>query len=299
MGLPLNNRAAERNAASGRDSTQATRLVRICFFALVAAFAPCGVGAQNPQFENRATLTGLVLTDDSRQRPVPAATVEIRALGRSVRTDSLGHYVLADIPLGVHAVNVRALGFAPVAAHVSFLRAQHVQRDFLLAGNAPVFLSPVEVTASSRLTEFDERRRLGRGHFITRSELESAGHRRLSEVLARLPGMRIQRHGAEASAVTGRGTITLQGSNPACYVHVYVDDAPVSNSVAQDFGKASRNRMSSAPVGVFNLNSLATLEIEAVEFYAGGSSIPSKYNRTGSACGVLLLWTRGYAQTQP
>jgi len=272
--------------------------MRICVFAMVAAFAPCGVGAQNPQPGDRATLTGLVLTDDSLQRPVPAATVEIRGLGRWVRTDSVGAYILADIPLGVHTVNVQALGFAPVAAHVSFLRVEQVQRDFLLAGHGPVSLSPVDVKAS-RLTEFEERRRLGKGHFMTRSELESASHRKLGDVLARLPGLRIQRNGVEASAVTGRGAITLRGSNPDCYVHVYVDDAPVSNSVAQDVAKTQRLRTGLTPMGAFNLNSLATPEIEAVEYYAGGASIPSKYNRTGSACGVLLIWTRAYAQTPP
>ncbi len=30
----------------------------------------------------------------------------------------------------------------------------------------------------------------------------------------------------------------------------------------------------------------------AVEYYAGGASLPVQFNATGSSCGTLLLWTR-------
>jgi len=33
-------------------------------------------------------------------------------------------------------------------------------------------------------------------------------------------------------------------------------------------------------------------QFAGVEFYPGGATIPSQYNKTGSSCGVLLLWTR-------
>ena len=33
-------------------------------------------------------------------------------------------------------------------------------------------------------------------------------------------------------------------------------------------------------------------QFAAVEYYAGGATIPVQYNRTGSSCGVLLLWSR-------
>jgi hypothetical protein len=37
---------------------------------------------------------------------------------------------------------------------------------------------------------------------------------------------------------------------------------------------------------------LTARDYAAVEFYAGGATIPAQYNATGSDCGVLLLWTR-------
>ena len=33
-------------------------------------------------------------------------------------------------------------------------------------------------------------------------------------------------------------------------------------------------------------------DLEGVEIYRGPSEAPIKYQTTGSACGVLLLWTR-------
>jgi hypothetical protein len=41
-----------------------------------------------------------------------------------------------------------------------------------------------------------------------------------------------------------------------------------------------------------DLSRYNTRDYAAVEYYAGGASIPIRYNATSSGCGVLLLWTR-------
>ena len=33
-------------------------------------------------------------------------------------------------------------------------------------------------------------------------------------------------------------------------------------------------------------------QFAAIEFYGGAASAPVPYNKTGSSCGVMLLWTR-------
>jgi hypothetical protein len=33
-------------------------------------------------------------------------------------------------------------------------------------------------------------------------------------------------------------------------------------------------------------------QVEAVEAYSGGADIPPEFNVTGSACGVIVIWTR-------
>jgi hypothetical protein len=66
-----------------------------------------------------------------------------------------------------------------------------------------------------------------------------------------------------------------------CWVSVYVDGALIYNGA-------------NAPAGTPppDANALETANYAAVEYYAGGASVPAEYNRTGNACGVLLLWTR-------
>jgi hypothetical protein len=43
----------------------------------------------------------------------------------------------------------------------------------------------------------------------------------------------------------------------------------------------------------FDMDNLFNLaEFGAIEAYSGASSVPAELNRTGSACGVLAIWTR-------
>lgn len=245
--------------------------------------------AQQPTQVGRSTLRGVVKSEGTG-RVIANAVVDVRGVGRSARTDSLGAFVLRDLPAGNHAVEVRALGFMPLVRQLSF-GADTLERQWLLTPQAAQRLERVEVTARPLLLEFEERRLLGKGRFIGPEELERQRDRRLGEVLSRVPGLRIERGptGSDAYARNSRGTITMLGSNPGCYVHVYVDDVLVSHDLAADF--KPQNRID-VPFGLFNLNSLPTVDLYGVEYYAGGASIPTKYNRTGSACGVLLLWTR-------
>jgi hypothetical protein len=37
---------------------------------------------------------------------------------------------------------------------------------------------------------------------------------------------------------------------------------------------------------------LSVNEIEAAEAYASAATIPAEFNRTGSVCGVIAVWTR-------
>lgn len=246
--------------------------------------------AQEPPRATSAggVLAGVVLRMDTSAAPIIGAEVAIRALGVSATTDSAGAFVLANIPRGDHTVEVRALGHAPATHPFSWTAGERHTHSFRLAPALPAVLSPVAVTAS-RLRGFEERRALGRGHFLTEHVFAKNPSKRVADVLARVPGLRIVRGASGAAYVANsRGNITMRGANPACYAHAYVDDMPVFNSAAERF----RSSTTREPQGLFDVNTLASREIIGVEYYAGGASIPPHYNRTGSACGVLLIWTR-------
>ncbi len=43
---------------------------------------------------------------------------------------------------------------------------------------------------------------------------------------------------------------------------------------------------------LYTLNELLVMQIEAIEFYAGPSETPAKYNNLNANCGVLVVHTR-------
>jgi len=69
-----------------------------------------------------------------------------------------------------------------------------------------------------------------------------------------------------------------QGMIVACYAHVYVDGVLINGT--------------HNPTDPFDLNEISPQSIEAMEFYAGPAETPMKYSRSGSGCGVLVIWLR-------
>jgi len=265
---------------------------RLLLGAVAILVWPAVVAAQGTRHTGSrpvAVLTGFVLRDDASEQPLAGAEVGITDINLSARTDSTGRFRIADVPLGVHRITVRLVGYSALSTQLTFGRAEPLERDFLLRRHQAVALDTIAVRAKSLLSAFDERRRLGNGHFITRAQLDKQHARKMSEVLSQLPGLHVRRgHFGRAWVASGRGRISLireyqptdferqQGARPGCYAHVYLDGAIVS----------------SGREPLFDINSLSTVDIEAIEYYAGGAQIPAQFNRTGSACGVLLIWTR-------
>jgi hypothetical protein len=69
-----------------------------------------------------------------------------------------------------------------------------------------------------------------------------------------------------------------QGMITACYAQVYIDGTLINGA--------------RSPTEPFDLNEINPQSIEAMEFYAGAAQTPMKYSRSGSGCGVLVIWTR-------
>jgi hypothetical protein len=96
-------------------------------------------------------------------------------------------------------------------------------------------------------------------------------------MIRQLPGVQIDcprgaSHQPECFAYSGRQGSKYAFRGGRCDMDVYIDGAPLASPV--------------------NLNDFRVDSFAGVEFYSGAGSIPSKYNKTGSSCGVLLFWTR-------
>jgi hypothetical protein len=175
--------------------------------------------------------------------------------------------------------------------------------------NVPV-TAEAEPIRSATLREFDRRRSNGIGRFLTEADLEKVQYRKLSDVLKRLPGTlmvsarRVQ--GVSPLAVfvmSSRGSATIMNESPIfgknCPVAIWLDGVPVYRGLDRATvrpaigggggGPPSSGGISEMP---FDINSIQTQHIAAIEFYAGPATMPPELNATQGTCGALVIWTK-------
>jgi hypothetical protein len=249
-----------------------------------ASFLASGAHAQS-------VFLGSVIADDDPSPPLAGAEVTIPALNLGVRTDSLGKFFFNGIPRGLFRVVIRRVGYNSIALNARFSGADTLAADFAMT-HAVVSLDTVSViggpTRHGKFLEFEDRRTHGGGAFLTRSDLDRERDRQLGEIVAKLPGLRVNRYGAESSVASsrsipgsGRGGDTMdrrKGAPRGCYAQIYVDNVRVFSS---DPGEA-----------LFNINSIPPSTIQGIEYYASREETPIQYASHRAECGTMLIWTR-------
>jgi Carboxypeptidase regulatory-like domain/TonB-dependent Receptor Plug Domain len=240
-----------------------TRLQRALLLVLASA-SPSVAAAQS-----NALVFGRVLADSAR--PISGADVSIPALERDTRTDSAGRFRFNALPAGRHLIQIRALGYQPRYAIAQLAAGDTASGDIQLSRTSTT-LDTVVVRAESPAffgyRDFERRRKVGMGHYLTYSQLEKQRNRRLSDVLRMIPGVRL--------APMRRGLGYVAVSRSGCPMDIYLDGLLVS-------GKQARITMS---IDDFTMNDLG-----AVEVYSGPAETPAEFSSM-SGCGTIVLWTR-------
>lgn len=261
-----------------------------------------------------AAFVGFVVAD-STQQPLLGVEISLPKIGKSVLTNERGAFRISNIPTGTHQVTARRVGFGALDTEVSFVAGQTLDRRIVLS--RAVTLDSVVVRATERIASFEEHRKIGLGHFLTREDLAKVEGRRLADVLNTVPGLKIMPgKGSHAWVRSSRrtGTVGLgvkvdPGNNVAvdpldaamgahaatCYAQVYLDnhlmfsgrktlDPPDLNA------PNARRQFRFDPL--FDINSIAPEQIEAIEYYAGPAEVPLRYSTGNSDCGVIVIHTR-------
>jgi hypothetical protein len=249
---------------------------------IAVATALCALLLPSAAFAQSATLRGRVLSASTGQ-PIANATLSLSAVARTTRTDSLGEFTLSGLPTGEQALLVQAVGYTPLRARVPLTAGAPIELDVDLDPLPPVLErvvteADVDAPRNFNIGDFDERRAMGLGRFITRAELLRDRGRPLDAVLrARVPGVRYYDEGGKVIAASGRDG--GKGSDPGakgCYVNVIVDGV-------LRYGVGTQ-----APF--FDLRSLEVSMIAGIEYYTV-ASLPAQFNLRGSApCGTLVIW---------
>jgi hypothetical protein len=262
-------------------------------FAVVALF-PALLAAQTPAVVPPASLVGRVV-DEAQKRGLPDVQLSIFALNRGTLTDSTGSFRMDDLPAGLHFVVLRKIGYEAQTVSIAFEGASTVERT--IAMKKVAVLDTISVRESPLLAEFDDNRRLGLGKFLTPEDIEKLQGTAIGSRLSEFPSAAVIRGRSNAAWLAAKRPRTMSGiqwcptgweedsrAPCGCYAQVYVDNMLMNPQVTRvDRGKVSR------VTPPFDVNSLLTTSMYAVEWYAGSTQTPSRYNRPGSECGVLVV----------
>jgi hypothetical protein len=223
----------------------------------------------------------LVTVTDEAGKPVQRAYVTVAGTEYGDLTDAQGQARVTGIAEGGRLVQVSRQGFAFGRVAAEFSGHDTVRAAVKLTPQ-PIELAGVTATSwgrSMRLRQngFYQRMRAGLGAFMARDRIDQLQPYRTTDIFRYMRGFMVvpAGHGARWMVVSSRGPVSL--STRACVPKVYVDG------------------MLTAPTAADQADILELVppqDLEAVEAYSGAATIPAEYNPTGSACGVILLWTR-------
>jgi carboxypeptidase family protein/TonB-dependent receptor-like protein len=215
-----------------------------------------------------ATATGRVL--NAADRPIPGANVTVVGAASTTTTDSGGAYTLRNLPSGTQTLVVRKLGFALASAPVD-LTARAPRTINLTMQVAPPQLAAVTVRAAAQTglqkVGFEQRKKMGLGHFMTRSEIEEKLPQYMTDIFTTMPGLHVD-YSSGQPVLTGS-----RGAGGTC-VNYYVDGVSYTEQTPGDFNDFMRPE-----------------EVEAVEVY-NGPETPAEYQKAGTSCATVVVWTK-------
>jgi len=199
--------------------------------------------------------------------PIVGASITIPLLSRAVISDEGGHFLHSTLEAGSYVVQVHAVGYIPSAKGFDLTTGQSVTHIFQLTTVPPVLPNVVVSghtgSVGRRFEDFDRRRALKRGQFLTRAEIEGRNAVNLSDLLQTMRGIRTECAGFTCIVETSRST---HGCPPAYFV-----DGRMSTT----FGPTTPVR-----------------DIEGIEVYLGPSETPAEFLGPDSGCGVIGIWTK-------
>lgn len=244
--------------------------------AMLSVLAVCAVvhtsagSAQVQQGTNRRELVGIVR--DPAGTAIEGATVEIK--GASAGTNEKGTFQLWTANIDTLTISIRRIGFAAISAQISARNGQWdtvaVELEPTSQRLAAVTVTGVGARRANGLRDFESRRAVGNGVFVTRDEIASRNTLRTSDVLRGKRGVNIVR---VSSGNFGVRFALYSHSKSKCTPDLWID------------GVWSRDT---------EIDEIQANDIEAMELYESMAAVPFQFTSHGKTvpCGTIVLWTR-------
>lgn len=242
-------------------------------FALAVAVVPLlDAAVAPPRAAAQSTISGIVL-DARTSRPVVGATLSLVSGEVVSETRDGGAFRLPVGSVGPHVVETRHLAYAVRTDTIMLAEGRDAWVEIRLVETA-IELPPITVESRSRRLDeagFFARRDRGMGTFLTREDVLAQNARHVSDVFARVPGLRRAITPDGGSRVDSRGGRMI---TRRCELQYFLD------GVRSD-------------IGAHGIDALPIEILEGIEIYRGGSEVPMEFDSGTAACGAIVVWTRG------
>lgn len=223
----------------------------------------------------RLTLTVL---DHASGAPVRNARVEVAGVRAPSFTNGRGVARLDAVPAGNRIVTVTRLGYTGGRVVVELPEAGEVEQTMRLSSEA-VQVEGVAAAAARRDPGLDQngfyqRQRRGFGAHMTWEEIDQVRPSRSIDLFRRMRGFTVsydRRGNPFLHTTRGPSGFRCDG------LIVLLDGIQVTSRMV-------------SPAAALEMIPPET--IAGIEAYSGPANIPAQYNMTGSACGVVVVWTR-------
>ena len=221
----------------------------------------------------KASVSGRVVLEGSP--PKAGSRVELIGTDVIAMTNESGEFTMTNVPSGSQVLLARHLGYGAATATVE-LNSREPQKVTITLPKFVAIMDPVLVTARRTAAldrvGFNQRKRSGSGYYLGPDQLNKVNAFRLSDILRRVPGLRVSYSGGlnEDVVTSSRGG----GIGSEGCVQYYVDEVPWMAAFPGDIN-----------------GFVSPSEVVAVEVYHGPTA-PAQYTRGMSACTTILLWTR-------
>jgi hypothetical protein len=256
-----------------------TRFARIVLGTTAAATFGTSALVSLPTTAHAQPKTGLLsgtVKQEESGNPVAGVEITLPDLNITTRSDSAGNFKLRGITVGKHRLIVRRLGLEPVSATLTLPIADSLEADILMR-STPTRLETIVIRESAetrRLIDFEGRRKLGFGYFVTRDVFDKNADRLLVSTLSgRIPGLRF---------VNSRSMFVPMSTRGNCMVQVILNGLAVYTGFDNE--------------QPFDLSSVQPASVLGIEYY-NPATTPMQYRaraltRNGSSCGTILIWTK-------
>ena len=231
----------------------------------------------------------------------------------ATRTDSAGRYGICGLPAGV-SLTIRATSDdrRSLPQPITLPENQITVLDLMVGTQAvvasvePSKIGTQAVSAApprnQAVVGFDRRRRRGTGAFLSRTQIERSRATRLTDLLRMMPGVTVGSSNDGMLIVEIRGAKRLSIDQPPPPAIRSDSGAPPPQPAAPVSGQFSVKKCAAA----FLLDGLpidggSGIDLEmhseniyGLEVYSGGQ-VPIEYGGRHSECGVVMIWTRAFA----